>query len=95
MYHPMSLSGNLGLEWREGDKDTVIPCSFSLLTSKKWHLKWPLKENTERQLESERQWGMPAEARTEGTVTWVNLLCDLGPTLFIFSVTSGHSSRCL
>lgn len=92
--HSMSLSGNLGLEWRQDEKDAVIPCSFSLLTSKKWHLEWPLKENTERQLESERQRGMPAKARTEGTVTWVNLLCDLGPTLFVFRVTSGHFSHC-
>lgn len=49
--------------------------------------KWPLKENTEGQLESERQWGIPTDARAEGTVPWVSLLCDLGPTLFIFSVT--------
>lgn len=48
---------------------------------------WSLKENTEGQLESERQWGIPTDARAEGTVPWVSLLCDLGPTLFIFSVT--------
>lgn len=63
-------------------------------TSKQWHLEWPPKENAARQLDNERQWGMPAEARTEGTVTWVNLLRNLGPTLFIFRVTYGHVSCC-
>lgn len=31
--------------------------------------------------------GIPADPRAEGTVTWVSLLCRLGPILFIFCVT--------
>lgn len=45
-----------------------------------------------RQLANERQRGLPAEARTERAVPWVNLLCNLDPALFIFSVTWGYFS---
>lgn len=37
---------------------------------------------------------MPAEARTERRVPPVNLPCNLGPALFIFSVTWGYFSCC-
>lgn len=74
---------------------------FSL---EKWHhcisyrhqrngpLSGPARED--RRLAKERQWGMPAEARAERTVPRANLPCNLGPTLFAFSVTWGYFSCC-
>lgn len=59
-------------------------------TSKSWPLEQPLLENTDGA--NERQRGMPAEARTGRTVPRVNLPCNLGPALFIFSVTWGYFS---
>lgn len=50
----------------------------------------PTRES--RQLANERQRGLPAEARTERAVPRVNLPCNLGPALFIFSVTWGYFS---
>lgn len=79
------------LAW-DGERMTrTLRNPMVLCSSKKWHhslyliqtsKKWPLKENTEGELESERQWGIPADARAEGTVTWASLLCGLLPCLF-------------